>query len=242
MAPVDFPKSLNLDGEFKGRGTSLKPAHEPIVVARKPLIGTVAENCLAHGTGALNVDGCRIGTNDKLIAGGGMGRLVGDEREGAAAGMFNGEAPNTYEQNPSGRWPANVTLSHLPECEAVGTRKVKSGEAVRERSGGNTFGGENEKPPMENMTYGEDGTETVIAYNCAPGCPVAELDRQSGELPAGMAVRHNSGGNTFGGENEKPTMADMGYGDTGGASRFMYVAKASRSERTAGVGANAHPT
>jgi predicted methyltransferase len=46
--------------QWQGWGTALKPAHEPIVVARKPLIGTVAENVLTHGTGALNIDGCRV--------------------------------------------------------------------------------------------------------------------------------------------------------------------------------------
>jgi len=53
-----FPKSLNLPG---GIGTGLKPSHEPIVLARKPLEGTVAGNVLKHGTGGMNVDGCRIG-------------------------------------------------------------------------------------------------------------------------------------------------------------------------------------
>jgi hypothetical protein len=51
---------------WDGWGTALKPAHEPIVVARKPLAGTVAGNVLAHGTGALNVDGCRIATRARL--------------------------------------------------------------------------------------------------------------------------------------------------------------------------------
>lgn len=55
---------------WQGWGTALKPALEPITVARKPLVGTVAANVLAHGTGALNVDGCRVVTDDKL--GGGM--------------------------------------------------------------------------------------------------------------------------------------------------------------------------
>jgi site-specific DNA-methyltransferase (adenine-specific) len=48
---------------WSGWGTALKPAHEPIVVARKPFKGTVAQNVLAHGTGALNIDGCRVGTD-----------------------------------------------------------------------------------------------------------------------------------------------------------------------------------
>lgn len=56
-----FPKSHNLKGDREGWGTALKPAHEPIVVARKPLVGTVAQNVLTHGTGAINIDGCRVG-------------------------------------------------------------------------------------------------------------------------------------------------------------------------------------
>ena len=56
-----FPKSRNLDGDRLGWGTALKPANEPICVARKPLSEpTVAKNVLAHGTGAINIDGCRI--------------------------------------------------------------------------------------------------------------------------------------------------------------------------------------
>jgi DNA modification methylase len=55
-----FPKSHNLKDEWQGWGTALKPALEPITVARKPLIGTVAENVLAHGTGAINVDASRV--------------------------------------------------------------------------------------------------------------------------------------------------------------------------------------
>ena len=56
-----FPKSHNLKDEWQGWGTGLKPTVEPIVMARKPLIGTVAANVLEHGTGALNIDGSRIG-------------------------------------------------------------------------------------------------------------------------------------------------------------------------------------
>lgn len=55
-----FPKSHNLKGDYDGWGTALKPAHEPIVMARKPFRGAVANNVLEHGTGALNIDGCRV--------------------------------------------------------------------------------------------------------------------------------------------------------------------------------------
>lgn len=59
-----FPKSHNLGGEHEGWGTALKPAHEPICMARKPLTGTVLANVLEHGTGAINIDACRIGVGD----------------------------------------------------------------------------------------------------------------------------------------------------------------------------------
>ncbi len=64
-----FPKSHNIGKkveEYKGWGTALKPAHEPIVMARKPFKGTVVENVLEHGTGGINIDGCRVGINPEI--------------------------------------------------------------------------------------------------------------------------------------------------------------------------------
>lgn len=95
---------------WQGWGTALKPAFEPVVVARKPLAGTVAHNVLAHGTGALNIDGCRIGMGDEYDP----SRV---QRQSAATAGMSGlgdsgfsatHAQATY--NPSGRWPANVIL------------------------------------------------------------------------------------------------------------------------------------
>jgi len=84
--------------QWNGWGTALKPAHEPIIVARKPLIGTVAHNVLTHGTGALNIDGSRIGAE------GGT--------KGAGAGVYgdglNGERGLAVDG--LGRWPANIIL------------------------------------------------------------------------------------------------------------------------------------
>ena len=82
---------------WEGWGTALKPAHEPIVLARKPLDGTVAQNVLWYGTGALNIDDCRVPTDDSF-GGGAKGT------SGFAAGYENdGWTPG----NPAGRWPAN---------------------------------------------------------------------------------------------------------------------------------------
>ncbi len=63
---IDITKG---NSEWEGWGTALKPAHEPIVLARKPFKRTVVENVLEHGTGGINIDGCRVETDDKLSIG-----------------------------------------------------------------------------------------------------------------------------------------------------------------------------
>jgi site-specific DNA-methyltransferase (adenine-specific) len=87
------------DNEWQGWGTALKPALEPITVARKPLIGTVAENVLAHGTGGINVDGCRVGTETITQ----HGRV--DSENIAMSGRNYAEAAGRAWE---GRWPANL--------------------------------------------------------------------------------------------------------------------------------------
>ena len=94
-----------------GLGTALKPGYEPIVLARKPLIGTVAANVMAHGTGALNIDGCRIATEDDL-GGGTFGGIFGNGKPAPDAG------------SPLGRWPANVLLDE----QAAAMLDEQSGE------------------------------------------------------------------------------------------------------------------
>ena len=102
-----FPKSHNLSGDWQGFGTALKPALEPITVARKPFAGTVAANVLAHGTGAINVDGCRVGMDG------------GTSRSGQAAYPTNQDGTEDRSQSwartghgivpiAAGRWPANL--------------------------------------------------------------------------------------------------------------------------------------
>jgi site-specific DNA-methyltransferase (adenine-specific) len=100
-----FPKSKNLDGEWEGWGTALKPAHEPIAMARKPLVGTVAANVAQHRTGAINIAESRVPSEG------------GKEREGeesqdkryTESGSTNFAAlPGPRGGDPAGRWPANV--------------------------------------------------------------------------------------------------------------------------------------
>lgn len=97
-----FPKSHNLKDEWQGWGTALKPALEPITVARKPLIGTVAANVLEHGTGALNIDGCRVGVDG--------GTTKGSKPQGEGNGIYGAGLHGNCEINQldAGRWPANL--------------------------------------------------------------------------------------------------------------------------------------
>lgn len=87
--------------EWQGWGTALKPAWEPICLARKPLVGTVAANVLAWGTGALNVDGCRVGTE----GGTAFGRSADKSTTDSVGGYLNAKAGAPID---AGRWPANV--------------------------------------------------------------------------------------------------------------------------------------
>jgi DNA modification methylase len=96
--------------QWQGWGTSLKPAHEPVVVARKPLIGTVAQNVLTHGTGGLNIDGCRIPSGDAL------GRTYGGGNE--IYGKYSMAKGTRTGDELTGRWPAN--LIHDGSDEVVG--------------------------------------------------------------------------------------------------------------------------
>jgi site-specific DNA-methyltransferase (adenine-specific) len=98
-----FPKSLNLKDEWQGWGTALKPALEPISVARKPLVGTVAENVLQHGTGAIYVDGGRVAAPENA----GVTWTRGGNQTGASLTTNTTGVHQFVEAHHAGRWPAN---------------------------------------------------------------------------------------------------------------------------------------
>lgn len=93
-----FPKSHNLKGDWQGWGTCLKPALEPITLARKPLIDTIVKNVQTHGTGAMNIEGCRVENCAKSFT---DNRT---EKKNDVYGKFN---PADYDGS-KGRWPANL--------------------------------------------------------------------------------------------------------------------------------------
>lgn len=106
-----FPKSHDVGKkleDWQGWGTALKPAHEPIVLARKPLEGTVAQNVLGHGTGAINVDACRVESD-----GSHKRPYQPTNNERSVFGKQTGFQPTNHE----GRWPANVCHDGSEEVE-----------------------------------------------------------------------------------------------------------------------------
>jgi site-specific DNA-methyltransferase (adenine-specific) len=114
-APITAP-ATEAAKQWQGWGTALKPALEPITVARKPFPGTVAENVLQHGTGALNVDGCRVATSETL-----QGSTVPNDIRGGAFAAGHNPNPRdiaAYRQSDLGRFPAN--LIHDGSEEVVG--------------------------------------------------------------------------------------------------------------------------
>lgn len=119
---MDWVPATQLARQWSGWGTSLKPALEPITVARKPLQGTVAANVLAHGTGALNINACRVplrsdqdaeSYRDKCAS------VVGcsSKRNGSAYGEWQGERADSA--SPAGRWPPNLVHDGSDEVVAL---------------------------------------------------------------------------------------------------------------------------
>lgn len=99
--------------QWEGWGTALKPAHEPICVARKPIEGTVAANVLKHGTGALNIDGCRIeGTPEPT-------RFDPSKHNHEGWRMTHTGEETASNASPLGRWPANIILDGSDEVVSL---------------------------------------------------------------------------------------------------------------------------
>lgn len=94
--------------QWEGWGTALKPALEPITLARKPLIGTVAANVLEHGTGGLNIDGCRVGRDTDDVSGWSQTGSKTSENRAMSGGNYARDAKPDAE----GRWPANLILTY----------------------------------------------------------------------------------------------------------------------------------
>ena len=169
MVPVTAP-ATDAARQWSGWGTALKPAWEPIIVARKPLVGTVAENVLTHGTGAINVDGCRVRMSDEdaeFILKTARPNTAGKHHCG---NVMNRPVSPTVNVSPAGRWPAN--LIHDGSEEVVGlfpdTGKSTGGRTVKRRGGGNVGSGKSSEAEWSNEDpgYGDSGSAARFFY-CA---------------------------------------------------------------------------
>lgn len=139
--PVTAPTSEEAK-RWQGWGTALKPSFEPIVVARKPFAGTVAANVLEHGTGALNIDGCRMHMSDvdrekfergreawmRMSEDRGQTRADGSHRK--ATSIYGEYGIETNPAHPGGRWPSNVALDEAQAAEL----DAQSGDGTSRRS------------------------------------------------------------------------------------------------------------
>lgn len=245
-----FPKSLNLDGEWDGWGTALKPANEVWWLVRKPLERglTLTQNVAKWGTGALNIDACRVAHS-------GAADLAAHQKQVAEIKARGGSMENSWKNssdlsgasdvNDAGRWPPDVVLTHDIGCKRVGTRAIAANptwDTPNRATEPSAFtGSEVSKIRHANGRDGEasadkryteqgstsfaplpgarrDDTEEVDVFECVAGCPIAELARQSGQSLS-------SGGT---GEASRVTgmfgitmPATGGYGDTGSAARFF---------------------
>jgi len=230
---------------WDGWGTALKPAHEPIVLARKPLVGTVAANVMAYGTGALNIDGCRIAGADTTTRHNSSSSSYMTGNIGAVQPVVE-----TYTTgSAAGRWPANLILTHSPDCQQTGTGTSRIVDKERGRRPSNAIGSVG-GPKGDPMPNGPTYDDTPEQWECVAGCPVAALNTQSGNRPGGTFPTQRGSGVATGFGPGLPTEGGRrAMGDSGGASRFftttewdpqidvpfLYVAKPSRQERNAGL-------
>ncbi len=175
--PNKSESNTELGKKFQGYGTALKPAIEPICVARKPLDGTVANNYIKYGTGGINIDGCRIdfdSDEDKKSAVFGRGT---DILGGNYVGAKHSTGQTNIAPNDLGRYPSNVIFDDAA---------------------------------------------------------AALLDEQSGVLTSGKPCGVRKSENKIYGKYKKLGEPIVGFGDSGGASRFFYCAKPSQEEKNAG--------
>jgi len=155
-----------INNEWGGWGTALKPALEPITVARKPFKGTVAANVLAHGTGGLNVDGCRVGTDETL------GRAKTGRGNKAVGADNYGNFNSIGITKEGGRWPAN--LIHDGSDEVMGlfpqTGISREGNSQQINAGTGRYnwntGTDKAVPDGVDPGYGDSGSAARFFY-CA---------------------------------------------------------------------------
>lgn len=203
---------------WEGWGTALKPAAEHWILCRKPLDGTVAKNVLAHGTGGLNIDACRIGTERRINP------PAGNKPGGSSFNMSVVGMPQDAEAREAvGRWPAHVTLDeHAAALLDQQSGTLKSGQHTpteqRHAPGGNgvTHGS---MPGVVGASYGDAGGASRFFY--VAKAPRSEKDAGLDHLPK------RSGGEATDREDGSAGLGNprAGAGRTGGARNFHPTVK-----------------
>ena len=158
--------------QWQGWGTALKPAHEPIVLARKPLIGTVAANVLTFGTGGLNIDGARVGNQG--------GTFKASKPEGESNGIYGEGINGTVEigQLNSGRWPANVIHDGSDEVVELFPQGGASGKASGPTlTGESTSNSRGKFNGVEDSPFYNDSGSAARFFYCAKA---SKRDRNEG--------------------------------------------------------------
>jgi site-specific DNA-methyltransferase (adenine-specific) len=175
ICPRDNGPQTKEGSKWDGWGTALKPAFEPIVVARKPLIGTVAANVLEHGTGALNIDACRIGTDAGWSYPNGRG---GQGWHGKDSLGKNLDKPI---ESSAGRWPANIAL----DATAANILDQQSGERASSPFKATTDGAQTDRQHVSfaDLEYSGRGyTDTGGASRFFYTAKASRQDRNAGGL------------------------------------------------------------
>jgi len=159
--------------QWDGWGTALKPAHEPIVMARKPVVGTIANNVLTYGVGGLNIDGSRVATDDKWESTGKQSK-PSQVLQGGIDGSLNVSISTTH---PKGRWPANFIHDNSDEVVALFPDvKGKTGMNQQASSRGLYEGGESFGDTKINDGITDTGSAARFFY-CAKA---SKRDRNEG--------------------------------------------------------------
>ena len=198
-----------------------------LTLARKPCSeGSVAVNVLKHGTGGINIEGTRLAgpgwsKQDQAVGGGfKTGKFLGS--------MGNGESTQQYglRESSTGRFPTNLIFGHLPGCKQIGTRQIRTNWSARGTKGmsarqvfGDLDTGRLGSRVLKHCDA--NGNEQIPVWDCAAGCPVADLDNQSGCSIS--TVRKGGVGDKMGTGREswRFRRQEGGFEDTGGASRFF---------------------
>ena len=223
-----FKKEYNeieITNEWEGWGTALKPAYEPICLAQKPKEGTYADNVLKHNVGGINIDASRVGSTEDFskvkprTMMTNQGSVKKTEREGGNHNHSEAESLQEAKNKLQtlGRFPANLILSHHPECKVIG-------EAVELTSNHNapkgTFAGGEEDRGSEKI-YREQENK-VLLYECVEDCPCKTIDKQSGVTKSSPNILKEKYKDNAVGKNTGFSRGnDSNYTDKGGASRFF---------------------